>query len=242
VAAAEAAPPASVAHALSPSPAPARPAPSHTEHAHRDQALHPAAHEPLKKRRRNRGRRGRGTGEHVATTPSNHTLPSAKAPISESFAALGLDDTALQAVAALGYTDPTPIQAAALPRLLEGEDIIGLAQTGTGKTIAFGVPLARSIDPSRNEVQAVVMVPTRELANQVKDVIEHLGKFYGFVTQGLVGGSRVKSDLIALEKGAHVVVGTPGRVIDHLKRGTLRLEGVHFVVLDEADAMLDIVL
>ncbi|MFN8617955.1 MAG: DEAD/DEAH box helicase [Dehalococcoidia bacterium] len=151
-----------------------------------------------------------------------------------------MDETALSAIAALGYATPTPIQAAALPRLLDGEDLIGLAQTGTGKTIAFGIPLARSIDPPRGEVQAVVMVPTRELANQVKEVIEHLGLFYGFTTLGLVGGSRVRSDLIALEKGAHVVVGTPGRVIDHLKRGTLRLDRVHFVVLDEADAMLDI--
>jgi ATP-dependent RNA helicase DeaD len=195
-----------------------------------------------KRNRRSRGRRGRGTGEQrtPSSLPSNQNLPAPTAPISESFAALGIDEIALNAIAALGYTEPTPIQAAALPRLLEGEDLIGLAQTGTGKTIAFGIPLARSIDPNRNEVQAVVMVPTRELANQVKEVITHLGLFYGFTTLGLVGGSRVRSDLIDLEKGCHVVVGTPGRVIDHLKRGTLRLEGVHFVVLDEADAMLDI--
>lgn len=124
--------------------------------------------------------------------------------------------------------------------MLDGADLIGLAQTGTGKTLAFGIPLARTIDPQRNEVQAVVMVPTRELANQVREVIEHLGRFYGFTTLGLVGGSRVRTDFIALEKGAHVVVGTPGRVIDHLKRGTLQLDRVRFVVLDEADAMLDI--
>lgn len=167
-------------------------------------------------------------------------MPAAVAPHSEAFRALGVGDTALDAIAALGYTEPTPIQLEALPRMLAGEDLIGLAQTGTGKTIAFGVPLARAIDPSRNEVQAVVLVPTRELAKQVHGVIEHLGKFYGFTTIGLVGGSRVRSDLAALEHGAHAVVGTPGRVIDHLKRGTLRLEGVHFVVLDEADAMLDI--
>jgi len=231
-----------VAHALAPSPveAPSRAA-AHPDHVHHDSAPHPAAHEPLARRkRRSRGRRGGGAGEHAAFTPATGSLPPAIAPISESFRALGLDETALEAIAALGYTDPTPIQAAALPRLLDGEDLIGLAQTGTGKTIAFGIPLARSIDPSRAEVQAVVMVPTRELANQVKDVVTHLGLFYGFTTQGLVGGSRVKSDLLALEKGCHVVVGTPGRVIDHLKRGTLRLEGVHFVVLDEADAMLDI--
>ena len=218
-------------------------APVHQPHTHHEQATHPAAHEPLApRRRRNRGRRGRGAGSTDVGSPtaSQPGLPAAQAPISRAFADLGVGETALEAIAALGYSNPTPIQAAALPRLLAGDDLIGLAQTGTGKTIAFGIPLARSIDPSRNEVQAVVMVPTRELANQVKDVIHHLGLFYGFTTLGLVGGSRVRSDLLALEKGAHVVVGTPGRVIDHLKRGTLRLDRVHFVVLDEADAMLDI--
>lgn len=209
---------------------------------HHDQPPHQPAHDPLTpRRRRNRGRRGRGAGDAIEAIARPTTgLPPAKAPISESFKALGVDETGLQAIASLGYSEPTPIQAASLPRLLEGDDLIGLAQTGTGKTIAFGIPLARAIDPTRNEVQAVVMVPTRELANQVREVIEHLGRFYGFTTQGLVGGSRVRSDIIALEKGCHVVVGTPGRVIDHLKRGTLQLDRVHFVVLDEADAMLDI--
>jgi ATP-dependent RNA helicase DeaD len=135
---------------------------------------------------------------------------------------------------------PTPIQEATLPLLLDGDDVVGLAQTGTGKTIAFGLPLARAIDPSVNAVQAVVLVPTRELANQVRDVIDHLGKFYGFTTLGLIGGGRVHTDLVALERGAHVVVGTPGRVIDHMKRGTLSLREIRFAVLDEADQMLDI--
>lgn len=143
-------------------------------------------------------------------------------------------------MAALGYEAPTPIQEAALPILLENEDLVGLAQTGSGKTIAFGIPLARAIDPTLNEVQAVVLVPTRELARQVKDVIDYLGRFYGFSTLALVGGARVQTDLVALERGVHVVVGTPGRIIDHIKRGTLRLEGVRFAVLDEADQMLDI--
>jgi ATP-dependent RNA helicase DeaD len=162
------------------------------------------------------------------------------APISESFRALGVDETGLAAIASLGYTEPSPIQVAALPILLEDEDLVGLAQTGSGKTIAFGLPLARVIDPEVNEVQAVVLVPTRELAKQVRDVIDHLGRFYGFSTLGLIGGGRVQTDLVALERGVHVVVGTPGRVIDHIKRGTLRLEGVRFAVLDEADQMLDI--
>lgn len=162
------------------------------------------------------------------------------APHSAAFAALHVDETGLDAIAALGYEEPTPIQSATIELLYDGADVVGLAQTGTGKTIAFGLPLARSIDPDKNVVQAVVMVPTRELAKQVKDVIEHLGLFYGFKTLGLIGGGRVQSDLVALERGVHVVVGTPGRVIDHIKRGTLSLGSVHFAVLDEADQMLDI--
>lgn len=193
---------------------------------------------------RSRSRRGRRrAGTDAATTEpaaAKPKLPAAKAPISDAFRELGVDDTGLEAIAALGYADPTPIQAESLPILFDGEDLVGLAQTGTGKTIAFGLPLARAIDPALNETQAVVLVPTRELANQVRDVIEHLGKFYGFTTLGLIGGGRVKSDLAGLERGAHVVVGTPGRVIDHMKRGTLSLSSVRFAVLDEADQMLDI--
>ncbi len=167
-------------------------------------------------------------------------MPPPLAPHSEEFRELGVDETGLDAIAALGYESPTPIQAASLPLLLDGEDVVGLAQTGTGKTIAFGLPLARSIDPANDTVQAVVLVPTRELAKQVRDVIDHLGKFYGFTTLGLIGGGRVQTDLVALERGAHVVVGTPGRVIDHMKRGTLSLREIRFAVLDEADQMLDI--
>jgi ATP-dependent RNA helicase DeaD len=124
--------------------------------------------------------------------------------------------------------------------MLDGGDVVGLAQTGTGKTLAFGIPLASSIDPDASHVQAIVLVPTRELANQVRDTLDHLGKFYGFSTVGLVGGRPLRSDFNALSAGAQVVVGTPGRVIDHLKRGTLSVSNVHFVVLDEADQMLDI--
>lgn len=223
-------PPAPVAEVVSP----ARKSPAPTE-------VMPAEGEPKRRRRsrsRSRGHRGESTVQPVERPTSS--LPPARAQISESFRALGVDETGLAAIAALGFTEPTPIQEAALPRMLAGEDLVGLAQTGTGKTIAFGLPLARAIDPSKHEVQAVVMVPTRELANQVRESIEHLGKFYGFSTVGLVGGSRVKTDIAELEKNPHVVVGTPGRVIDHLKRGTLLLHRVHFVVLDEADQMLDI--
>ena len=127
-----------------------------------------------------------------------------------------------------------------MPLLYEGRDVVGLAQTGTGKTLAFGDPLARSIDPSRNEVQALILLPTRELCDQVTDVMAHLGDFYRFTTIRLVGGKPINRDLEALERGGHVIVGTPGRVIDHLKRRTLSLSRARFVVLDEADEMLDI--
>lgn len=197
-----------------------------------------------RRRRRRGGRKASAsavqTAERSRDSKAASNLPPPKAPISEAFRALGVDDTGLAAIAALGFETPTPIQAEALPLLLEGEDVVGLAQTGTGKTLAFGLPLARSIDPSRNVTQAIVLVPTRELANQVRELIEHLGKFYGFRVIGLVGGRRVRSDLAALEKGAQVVVGTPGRIIDHLDRGTLSLRDVRFAVLDEADQMLDI--
>ena len=220
-------------------------------------ALAPAHTDALEapSRRSRGGRRRRPAGEGLTDTGDNSVAPAvavaprpryvvapppAVAPISAAFRELGVDQTGLDAIAALGYTDPTPIQSAALPILLEGEDLIGLAQTGTGKTIAFGLPLARAIDPSVNTVQAVVLVPTRELARQVREVIEHLGGFYGYTTIGLIGGGRVRSDFDALERGVHVVVGTPGRVIDHLKRGTLSLTNIRFAVLDEADQMLDI--
>lgn len=229
--------------ALAPSPAPTE-ALAAGPQQHRETPAN--AGEAPRRRRSRGGRKRRGTSAasadaQPATAPIRRTeLPPALVPVSESFRELGVDETGLGAIAALGYTEPTPIQREALPILLEGEDVVGLAQTGTGKTIAFGLPLARSIDNARRDVQAIVLVPTRELANQVRDVMEHLGRFYGFTTVGLVGGSRVKTDIEHLQRGGHVVVGTPGRVIDHLKRGTLKLGNVHFVVLDEADQMLDI--
>ena len=224
----------------------------HIAPPHRDERAPDHHHSPVPSSpdspapRPRRGGRGKGTaGVAVATgvpVPTGHEAkhPPALTPISAAFKDLGVDETGLRAIAALGYETPTPIQEQALPAMFAGEDVVGLAQTGTGKTIAFGLPLARTIDPNKDTVQAIVLIPTRELAHQVHEVLDHLGGFYGFTTLGLVGGRRVRSDLLALEKGAHVIVGTPGRVIDHLERGTLRLNDVHFVVLDEADQMLDI--
>ncbi|MFV0460435.1 MAG: DEAD/DEAH box helicase [Actinomycetales bacterium] len=144
-----------------------------------------------------------------------------------------------RAVAALGFTSPTAIQSAAIPALLDGRDVAGVAQTGTGKTAAFGLPLLAAIDPRLDTVQALVLCPTRELALQVSAALESFAtglKGLSFVT--VYGGSPFHPQRQALARGAQVVVGTPGRVIDHLDRGTLRLSDLRFLVLDEADEML----
>jgi len=172
--------------------------------------------------------------------PRQLTPPPAIVEISEAFRALGVNELGLQAIASMGFTQPTPIQEQALPPLFEGYDVVGLAQTGTGKTLAFGMPIAQGVDVDYPHVQVLVLVPTRELAAQVLDLINHLALFFGFRAVGLVGGKSVRGDLDALARQPHVVVGTPGRVIDHMERGTLDLGHVGFVVLDEADQMLDI--
>jgi len=171
---------------------------------------------------------------------SRPSLPPAVAPLSEAFRSLGVDETGLRAIAALGFDQPTPIQEQALGPVYQGADVVAIAQTGTGKTLVFGLPLGPLIDPRLAAVQAVILVPTRELANQVREVLDHIGKFYGFATIGLVGGRSLRGDFAALDRGVQVVVGTPGRVIDHLRRGTLSLAAVRFAVLDEADQMFDI--
>ncbi|MBI5948456.1 MAG: DEAD/DEAH box helicase [Chloroflexi bacterium] len=226
--------------------APASHRPPHAPDHHHSPVLHTpaAAGEAPARRRRKRGGRGRshpdGAVTEQAPTATPGRAPAPVGPLSEAFRALGVDETGLQAIAALGFDTPTPIQEEALPKLLDGHDLVGLAQTGSGKTLAFGLPLALAVEPRTRQVQAIVLVPTRELANQVKEVLDHLSRFYGFTTVGLVGGKSLHGDMVALERGAEVVVGTPGRVIDHIRRGTLSLSHVRFAVLDEADQMLDI--
>ena len=156
------------------------------------------------------------------------------------FASLGLSDTSLDVMDNLGFIHPTPIQEKTIPGLLEGKDIVGLAETGSGKTIAFGAPMAERIDAELGEVQGIVLVPTRELAQQVLDVMTTLAEPHGLLTVGLLGGRAIKKDIQNLGRSPQVLVGTPGRVQDHLQRGTLNLRKVKFVVLDEADEMLDI--
>ncbi len=155
------------------------------------------------------------------------------------FANLDLPAHLLRAVEKLGFTTPSEIQEQAIPALLSGRDITGVAQTGTGKTAAFGLPLLASIDPSLRQVQALVLTPTRELAMQVAEAIGSFAEFMPRLTVVPVyGGSSFLPQKMALKNGAQVVVGTPGRIIDHLERGTLDLTGIRFLVLDEADEML----
>jgi len=158
------------------------------------------------------------------------------------FAAIGLSETTLAALEEAGYAEPTPIQAGLIPRALEGADLMGQARTGTGKTAAFAIPILEKLDPTRTKgrPQALVLVPTRELAVQVRDEFRKLA--LGRKTQivALYGGKPLRQQVEHLRRGADVVVGTPGRILDHIDRGTLNLEGVRVVVLDEADRMLDI--
>jgi ATP-dependent RNA helicase DeaD len=144
-----------------------------------------------------------------------------------------------RAVADMGFVTPSPIQAEAIPYLLEGSDVIGQAQTGTGKTAAFGIPLVEALDPSLQAVQALVMCPTRELAVQVSDELRRIAAHKPFVRIATIfGGDSYERQFRAL-RDANVVVGTPGRIIDHLERGKLLLENLHMAVLDEADEMLN---
>ena len=158
----------------------------------------------------------------------------------EAFRELGLSDRSLAAVMEMGFTEPTPVQARSIPVLLTGRDVVGIAQTGTGKTLAFGLPMAERLDASRAGAQALVLVPTRELAQQVLAVLTDIGRPFGLRTVGLLGGHALAGDFRALEADPHVVVGTPGRIKDHLRRRTLSLSAIRYAVLDEADQMLDI--
>lgn len=161
-------------------------------------------------------------------------------PCPDGFARLGLRAVTLAALAKLGWQQPTPIQSEAIPPLLAGQDVVGRARTGTGKTAAFGIPLVERLDPSQPHVQAIVLVPTRELAVQVTAELDRLSFGSGLRAVAVYGGQRIGTQLAALARGAQIVVGTPGRVQDHMQRGTLRLDRVRIAVLDEADEMLDI--
>ena len=157
----------------------------------------------------------------------------------QHFNELSLSPQVMKGIEELGFRNLTPIQAEAIAPMLEGKDVIGQAQTGTGKTAAFGIPLIECLDPKVKAVQGLVLEPTRELAVQVAEHISRLGKYAAFKALPVYGGEPIQKQIHALDGGVHIVVGTPGRIIDHLKRGTLRLASVKVVILDEADRMLD---
>jgi ATP-dependent RNA helicase DeaD len=156
-----------------------------------------------------------------------------------SFEGLGLSAKLIETLHELGYEEPTPIQVQGIPLLLAGSDVLGSAATGTGKTAAFALPLVERIDPDRREVQGLVLAPTRELAVQVAEAIHRYGKHRGVSVLPVYGGQAIERQLSGLRRGVQVVVGTPGRLLDHIRRGTLKLGSVDYVVLDEADEMLD---
>lgn len=156
-----------------------------------------------------------------------------------SFRELGLKAEILKAIDALGFEQASPIQALTIPLLMSGVDVIAQAQTGTGKTAAFAIPIMELVDPASRVVQALVLTPTRELALQVAEASYALGRYRGVSVLPIYGGQDYQHQLRGLRAGVQLVVGTPGRVLDHIRRGTLKLEGIRMVVLDEADEMLD---
>jgi ATP-dependent RNA helicase DeaD len=157
----------------------------------------------------------------------------------ENFAALGLSESLLKTLSEIGYETPSPIQAQCIPILLDGHDMIGMAQTGTGKTAAFALPLMEQIDIKLTKPQALILTPTRELAIQVAEALQSYAKnLPGFHVLPIYGGQSYTIQLKQLARGAHVIVGTPGRVMDHLERKTLNLDNLRTMVLDEADEML----
>ncbi len=155
------------------------------------------------------------------------------------FDELELDERILRAVTDMGFEAASPIQAQAIPVQMEGRDVVGQAQTGTGKTAAFGIPLLQKIDPESKKLQAVALCPTRELAIQVAEEIRRLAKFmHKIKVLPVYGGQDIGRQIRSLKEGVQVVIGTPGRVMDHMRRRTIRVDHVHTAVLDEADEML----
>ncbi|MEK7198228.1 MAG: DEAD/DEAH box helicase, partial [Patescibacteria group bacterium] len=154
-----------------------------------------------------------------------------------SFHGLGIAPALLEILGRLHFKNPTPIQAQAIPIAVEGKDMVGIAQTGTGKTLAFGIPMIQTL--SRTKGQGLVLLPTRELALQVDGELHKIGRSLGLKTAVLIGGLSIKPQIDALSKNPHVIIATPGRLLDHLSQKTVRLHKVNILVLDEADQMLD---
>ena len=157
----------------------------------------------------------------------------------KTFQEFGLDATILRAITEMGFEESTPIQEKTIPLAMEGRDLIGQAQTGTGKTAAFGIPLINKINVKEERISALIMCPTRELAIQVAEEIEKLGRFKGIRSLPIYGGQDIVKQIRALKKKPQIIIGTPGRLLDHINRKTIKLDDVQTVILDEADEMLD---
>lgn len=158
-------------------------------------------------------------------------------PKNGTFHGLGIAPGLLTVIEKLHYAEPTPIQLQAIPAAVEGNDVVGIAQTGTGKTLAFGIPMLQRLAQAKG--QGLVLLPTRELALQVEEALHAVGKPLGLKTAVLIGGASFNPQMDALRKAPHVIIATPGRLIDHLMRKTLTLDRISILVLDEADRMLD---
>ena len=150
----------------------------------------------------------------------------------DSFHALGLSPSTLQGLTQMGYEKPTPVQLDTIPAFLEGADLVVQSRTGTGKTAAFGIPIVERVDVARGEIQALVLTPTRELTLQVREELARIGAAKGVQVQSIYGGDSMAEQVRGIEAGAHVAVGTPGRVLDLLRRGALRLDAVKCLILD----------
>lgn len=156
-----------------------------------------------------------------------------------TFHSLGISKSILKALEKMGFEEATPIQEQTIPLAMEGKDVIGQAQTGTGKTAAFGIPMIDKIEKDQKKIQGLVVAPTRELAIQVSEEIHRLGQYKGVKTMPVYGGQHMERQIKALRDGPHIVVATPGRLLDHLRRKTINISNVHTAVLDEADEMLN---
>ena len=159
--------------------------------------------------------------------------------MSQDFRSLNIEKPILRAIKRMGFEEPTPIQTETIPLLLDGRDVIAQAQTGTGKTAAFGIPIIQAIERPGKIPSALILCPTRELAVQVSEEIKRLAAFKNLTTLAVYGGASIEKQFSALERGIDIVTGTPGRIIDHIRRRTIDLSNVRYMVLDEADRMLD---
>ncbi|WP_371363404.1 DEAD-box ATP-dependent RNA helicase CshA [Sporomusa rhizae] len=157
----------------------------------------------------------------------------------EKFKELGISDIIIRSLSDMGFEEPTPIQEQAIPTLLAGKDLVGQAQTGTGKTAAFGIPLLENLEPGKGPIRGIVLTPTRELAIQVAEELNKIAQFSNVHTLPIYGGQDIQRQIKALQRKPQIIVATPGRLMDHMERRTIRLTDISMVVLDEADEMLN---